>query len=58
MFVERFTARCEFLVEMQGLDLLPEAALDVVEAEIAGRGMSGLDNVEEVVVGRRVEERE
>ncbi len=41
---------------MEGLDLGGEAAVDVVEAEVASRGVAGLDNVEEVGVGVGVEE--
>ncbi len=41
---------------MQGLDLQREAALYVLEAEIAGCGMARLDDVEEVGVGVRVKE--
>ena len=42
---------------MQCLDLQRETALYVLEAEVSGCGMAWLDNVEEVGVGVRVEER-
>ena len=41
---------------MQCLDLQCQTALYVFEAEISGRGMAGLDNVEEVRVGVGVED--
>ena len=41
---------------MQRLDLQCKTALYVFEAEISGRGMAWLDNVEEVGVGVGVED--
>lgn len=41
---------------MQRLDLQCKTALYVFEAEISGRGMAGLDNVEEVRFSVRVED--
>ena len=43
---------------MQFRDLLREAALDVFDGEVAGGGVLGLDDVEEVAVGVLVEEGE
>ena len=56
MLVQGLFARRQSVVEMQGLDLQRETALYVLEAEIAGCGMAGLDDVEEVGVGVGVEE--
>ncbi len=50
MFVEGFFRSGEAVVEMEGLDLKGDAALDVFEAEIAGCGVFGLDDIEEVAV--------
>lgn len=50
MFVERFLGGSEAVVEMEGLDLKGETALYVFEAEVAGGGVAGLDDVEEVGV--------
>jgi len=43
---------------VEGLDLDGDAALDVFEAEVAGRGVARFDDVEEVGVGVGVEEGE
>lgn len=51
VFVQQFFAGCETLVEMQGLDLQRETALDILEAEISRGGMSRFDNVKQVGVG-------
>lgn len=51
MLVQCFSACCYPLVEMQRLDLQRETALYVLEAEVSGRGMARLDDVEEVGVG-------
>ena len=58
VLVERFPARGQSVVEMERLDLQRQTPLDVLEAEITGSGMAGLDDVEEVGVGVSVEEHE
>ena len=49
--VQRLFAGGEAVVEVQGLDLEREAALDVLEGEVARGGVAGFDDVEEVGVG-------
>ena len=58
VFVERFFGGGEAFVEVEGLDLEGEAALNVFEGEIAGCGMAGIDDIEEVGVGVGGEEGE
>ena len=58
MFVQEVLAAGEAFVEVQLRDLLGEAALDVFDREVAGGGVLGLDDVEEVAVGVSVEEGE
>lgn len=58
MFVQDFFARGKTFVQMQGLDLEGEAALNVFKTEIAGSGMTRFDNVEKVAVGMGDEEGE
>ena len=58
MFVECVSGGGESVVEMEGLDLEGDLALDVFEAEFAGGGVTGLDEVKEVAVGVVVEEGE
>ena len=58
MLVQRFFARCQPVVEVQRLDLQRETPLYVFEAEVSSCGVARLDDVEEVGVGMRVEERE
>ena len=43
---------------MQGLDLLGETALDVVEGEVTGCWVAGLNDVEEMGLGGAVKEGE
>lgn len=56
MFVQCFFGGGEAFVEMEGLYLHGDAALDVFEAEIAGRGVAWIDDVEEVGVSMVIEE--
>ena len=56
--VQRLLAGGEPVVEVQGLDLEREPALDVLEGEIPRGGVPGFDDVEEVRVGVGVEEGE
>ena len=56
MLVQRFFAGCQSVIEMQRLDLQREPALYVLEAKISSCGVAGLNNVEEMGVGVRVEE--
>ena len=58
VLVQEFLAGGEALVEVQFRDLLGEAALDVFDGEVAGGGVLGLDDVEEVAVRVSVEEGE
>lgn len=58
MAVQRLFAGREPVVEVKGLDLECESALDVFEGEVPRGGMPGIDDVEEVRVGTGVEEGE
>lgn len=58
MSVQNLLAGGEAVVEMQGLDLECEPALDVFEGQVPGCGVPRLDDVEDVRVGVRVEEGE
>lgn len=51
VLIQCFSACCDPLVEMERLDLQRDTALDVLEAEVSGRRMARLDDVEEVGVG-------
>lgn len=57
VLVQCVSARCYPLVEMERLNLQRDTALYVLEAEVSGRGMARLDDVEEVGVGVGVEDR-
>ena len=56
VFVESFTRRCETVVEMEVLDLLSQATVDVIDAEATSSRMARLDNVKQVVIGELVPE--
>lgn len=58
MFVQSFFGGGEAVVEVEGLDLGGQAALDVFEGEVAGCWVAGFDDVEEVGVGVGGEEGE
>ena len=58
VFVQSFFRGGEAFVEMEGLYLHGNAAVDVFEAEIAGCGVAGIDDVEEVGVSMSIEEGE
>ena len=58
MAVQHLFAGRESVVEVEGLDLERETALDVFEREVSGCWVPGLDDVEEVAVGVGVEEGE
>ena len=51
VFVEDFTALADAFIQVEVGDLLGEAALDVFDAEAAGGGVVGGDDVEDAVVG-------
>ena len=55
MAVQSLFAGCESVVEVQGLDLERESALDVFEGKVPRRGMAGFDDVEEMRIGMGVE---
>lgn len=56
VFVQCFFGGGKAFVEMEGLNLHGDAALDVFEAEIAGCGVAWIDDVEEVAVSMLIEE--
>lgn len=58
MFVQRFAGGGDAVVEVEGLDLEGDAALDVFEAEVASSRVPGFHDVEEVGVCVGVEEGE
>lgn len=58
VFVQCFFGGSETFVEMEGLYLHGDTALDVFEAEIAGCGVAGLNDVKEMAVSMVVEEGE
>lgn len=51
VFVQNLFAGCETLVEVQGLDLQRETALNILQAEISRRWMPRFHNVKKVGVG-------
>lgn len=51
VFVQKLFAGCETLIEMQGLDLQGETALDILQAEIPRGWMPRLHNVKKMGVG-------
>ena len=56
VFVQCFFGGGEAFIEMEGLYLHGNAALDVFETEIAGCRVAWIDNVEEVGVSMVIEE--
>lgn len=58
VFVQCFFGGGEAFVEMEGLDLHSHTAVNVFEAEIAGCGVAGIDDVEDVGVSMIIEEGE
>ena len=58
VFVQCFFGGGEAFVEMESLYLHGDTAVDVFEAEIAGCGVAGINDVEEVAVSMVIEEGE
>ncbi len=58
VFVQSFFGGGEAFIEMESLYLHGNAAVDVFEAEIAGCGVAGIDDIEEVAVSMGTEEGE
>ena len=58
VFVQSFFGGGEAFVEMEGLYLHGDTAVDIFEAEIAGCGVAGIDDVEEMGVSMVIEEGE
>ena len=58
VFVQCFFGGGEAFVKMESLYLHSDTALDVFEAEIAGCGVTGINDVEEVAVSMIIEEGE
>ena len=56
VFVQCFFGGGEAFVKMEGLYLHGYTAMDVFEAEIAGCGVAGIDDVEQVAVSIVIEE--
>lgn len=56
VFVQCFFGGGEAFVEMEGLYLYGDAALDIFETEIAGCGVAWIDDIEEVGVSMVIEE--